>query len=99
MLGKDYGGLSEVAHPTKSAAENSVAVITAPHGDFVARRSIIEAKANFERKDVPEMMYRFLWLIIEERPGLIRVEADMTALPTAVIYANEYAKSSLGIQS
>jgi hypothetical protein len=91
MLGSDYGGLSQLAHPTKAAAENSVAVATAPHGNSVASRSLSEAKASFERKDVPEMMYRLLWLIIEERKSLIRIEVDLTAMPAALKYANEYS--------
>src|ERR1035438_1603734 len=35
--GAAYGGLSEVAHPTKSAAENSVITISALHGDKSGR--------------------------------------------------------------
>jgi hypothetical protein len=92
MMGKTYGGLCEVAHPTRTAAENSLAVVTAPHGDSVAT-TLIEAQANFESKDVPMLMYRFLWLIIEERTGLIKIEADMAALPTAISYTNKYAKT------
>jgi hypothetical protein len=95
MLGKDYGGLSEAAHPTKCAAGNSVAVITAPHGELVARTSLLEAKANFEGRDVPEMMYRFLWLTVEERAGLIRIDVNTSALPTVVRFAREYAMERL----
>ena len=39
------------------------------------------------------MMYRLLWLIIEERTGLIPIEAELSALPMSVSYVNEYAKS------
>jgi hypothetical protein len=35
--GADYGGLSEVAHPSKSAAENSVVTVNAIHGDRSGR--------------------------------------------------------------
>lgn len=35
--GAAYGGLSEVAHPTKSAAENSVVIVSAVHGDMSGR--------------------------------------------------------------
>jgi len=94
MLGRDYGGLSKAAHPTKVAARNSAVLLTAPPGgDSIERISLLEAKADLECKDVPEMMYRFLWLIIEERTGLIQIGADTGALPTAVSYANEYAKT------
>jgi hypothetical protein len=93
MLGKDYGGLSGVAHPTRSAAENSVALVVAPHGDSIARASVIDAKTKFEHGDLPMTMYRYLWLVIEERPGMIGTEVDIILLPTAVKYANDFAKS------
>jgi hypothetical protein len=38
------------------------------------------------------MIYLFLWLIMEEISGLIKIEADLTALPTAVSYTKEYAR-------
>ena len=85
-LKDDYSGLSEMAHPTKHAASNSAVLVTAPF-------ELIKAQAFLEC-DVPMMMYRFLWLIIEERTGLIPLEADLSALPTCVRYINEYAKTS-----
>ena len=98
MLGHDYGGLSKVAHPTKVAAMNSVVSVTAPpSGTSIETISLREARTNLEHKDIPEMMYRFLWLIIEERAGLIEIGTDTRALPTAVRYANEYAKT-FGLQ-
>jgi len=92
-LGRDYGGLSEVAHPTKSAAENSVAMITARHTDCFAKKSLNEAKSKFEKTDLPETLYRFVWLILEESKGLIRVGADDKKLPNALAYAEAYSKS------
>jgi hypothetical protein len=94
LLGKDYGGLCEVAHPTKSAAENSAVIVVASRGgDTVASRSLIEAKGAFEQEQ-PETMYRFLWLIIEERKGLTEINSDLAALPTAHKFALDFAKSS-----
>lgn len=93
MLGHDYGGVSEVVHPTRAAAENSVAVVTAKHGDGAALASVIEARRNFESRDVPMMMYRFIWLVLEERAGLINTGVDPKAMATAVRYVNEYAKT------
>jgi hypothetical protein len=92
MLGNDYGGLSKVAHPTKYAAENSVAVVAATSGDSVAIASLIEARAKFQTEDLPMTMYRFLWLVIEEREGLIKISANMSVLPVAMAYMKEYEK-------
>ena len=94
LLGKDYGGLCEVAHPTKSAAENSAVIVVASRGgDTVASRSLIEAKAAFEQQQ-PETMYRFLSLIIDERKGFIEINSDLKALPTACRFASEFQNSS-----
>ena len=94
MLGRDYGGLSKMAHPTKDAASNSLVLVTAPHeGASLERISLCDARANLEA-EMPMMMYRFLWLILEERTGLIPVGIDCNALPTAFAYANRYAAFS-----
>ena len=93
-LGRDYGGLSELAHPTRSAAENSVAVITGRYGDTVARDSLRKAKVEFEERDLPETLYRFVWLILDESQGLINIEVDAKNLPVILTYAEQYSKSS-----
>jgi hypothetical protein len=79
-----------MAHPTKLAASNSAVLVTAPFGGV---SEVIKAKKFLER-DIPMTMYRFLWLIIEERTGMIPLGVDMNALPTAVRYVNEFAKTS-----
>jgi len=95
MLGRDYGGLSNMAHPTKNAALTSVVLVTAPLGGCtsVERATLVQARTSLESEDIPMMMYRLLWLIIEERTGLIPIEAELSALPMSVSYVNEYAKS------
>jgi len=94
FLDKVYRGLSAMVHATKSAAENSLVMVVAPSGgDTVARRSLIAARETFE-KEQPDVMYRFLWLLIEERKGLVQINCDMTALPNACNFALDYAKSS-----
>ena len=93
-LGRDYGGLSELAHPTRSAAQNSLAVITGRYGDSVARDSLRKAKLEFEERDLPETLYRFVWLILDESRGLINIEVDAKNLPVILTYAEEYNKSS-----
>ena len=96
-LDKIYQGLSAVVHATKSAAENSAVMVVAPSGgDTIARRSLIAARTVFEN-ELPDIMYRFLWLLIEERDGLIQIDCDLTALPKAHEFASLYAVSSMKI--
>ncbi len=89
-LKDDYSGLSEMAHPTKLAASNSAVLVTAPLGGV----SELNKAKDFLEGDIPMMMYRFLWLIIEERKGLIPLEVNMSVLPSAVRYVSEYAKTN-----
>ena len=75
-----------MAHPTKHASSNSAVLITGPF-------ELMKAK-DFLERDVPMMMYRFLWLIIEERSGLMPLEVDMNALPSCVKYVTNMPKTS-----
>jgi len=43
------------------------------------RGSLSSAREAFE-KELPDVMYRFLWLLIEERTGLIDINCDLTAM-------------------
>ncbi len=52
-----------------------------------------QAKASLEA-EMPMMMYRFLWLVIDERAGLISLDADLGSLPRAVSFVNAYVRLS-----
>ena len=92
-LGSDYGGLSEAAHPTKLAAENSVVVVVAPRsGDILAGKSLAAAREAFEGEQ-PMTMYRFLWLVMEEREGLIAIGSDLNAMPSAHRFTSEFLEA------
>ncbi len=89
-IGRDYGGLSEVAHPTKKAAWHSIRVATARHEECT---DVTEAKAKLERADVPALLHSLVW-IMDERPGWITMGADPKESTNAVEYARLYAKRS-----
>jgi hypothetical protein len=90
LLRNDYGGLSEAAHPTKLAAENSVVVVVAPRsGDILAGQSLAGAREAFEGEQ-SMTMYRFLWLVLEEREGLIAISSDLGAMPNAHKFTSEF---------
>lgn len=55
--GADYGGLSEVAHPTKSAAENSIVTVTALHSNPESLAHLDHARDAIAHDDAPAIMY------------------------------------------
>ena len=89
-LGRDYGGLSRVAHPTKDAAENSLVMTGARHGDKRLEANLKDSKSRFENHDMPELMYRYLWLVLEEGDELISIGSNEKFLPTGFKYAENY---------
>jgi hypothetical protein len=94
FLGRDYNGLSEVAHPTKAAAQNSLSIVAGLRDtSTVAGISLVEARAAFEREQ-PKVMYFFLWLLIEKRMGMVDIGVNLDNLPKALSFVKEY--SALG---
>jgi hypothetical protein len=86
--GATYGGLSEVAHPTKSAAENSVVTMSALHGDKSGR--IEQARHAIADNDVPAMMYLLIWTVFAEWPGMISLRITPEDIPKSAAFYNEY---------
>ena len=89
-LGRDYGELSELAHPTLSAAHNSAALILRrmgiPNED---ERQLLDSMAKLEA-GMPAMLYRILWLVLDEGAGLIPLYVNASNLPTAVQFVQEF---------
>jgi len=82
-IGWDYGRLSEVSHPTKKAAWDSVRVTTARHEQCA---DVAEAKAKLERADAPALLQSLVW-IMKERPGWIPMGSDPEGMTNALAYA------------
>jgi len=93
-LGKDYCGLSRLTHSTKSAASNSEIVVASKLGVNSKAQSekTIASKEAHEREEAGTM-YRFLWLITEEREGLIRIGTDLTRMPSSHEFILDFQKS------
>jgi hypothetical protein len=89
-IGRDYGSLSEVAHPTKKAARHSIRVATARH---VVCPDVVEAKAKLEEADVPALVHSLVW-VMDERPGWIAMGVDPAGLTSALTFAKQYAERS-----
>jgi hypothetical protein len=92
--GAAYGGLSEVSHPTKSAAENSVVTVSALHGDN--SRRIEQAQETIVHGDAPPMMYLLIWTVFSEWPGMISLGITPEDIPLAAAFFSEYDRQNPG---
>lgn len=79
-MGRDYGRLSEVAHPTKSAAMNSVTLCGARLGIDGADGELIEERQNEEAR-FPDALYRLLWLMVDQDNKFIPLHVKPTDVP------------------
>ena len=91
-LGSDYGELSELAHPTRSAAENSAALILWRQGINQDGQTVEEAISALE-KGMAGMIYRVLWLALDEDPTLVPLRLDDSKMPTALAFCAEFQAS------
>lgn len=89
-LGRQYGLLSELAHPTRDAAENSAALTLKRLGiPNVEDRGLAQAIALFEG-ELSAQLYRITWLLLHEDGELIPLHVDENSMPTAVAFAEGY---------
>jgi hypothetical protein len=82
-MGRDYGRLSEVAHPTKSAAMNSATLCGARLGIDGADAELSEERKNEEAR-FPDALYRLVWLIVDQDGKFIPLH--MTAMDLALCW-------------
>ena len=87
-IGRDYGGLSEIAHPTKKAAWHSIRVTTARHEECP---DVAGARAKLEQDDVPALLHSLVW-VMDEGPGWVAMGVDPKGLTNALAYARLYAE-------
>jgi hypothetical protein len=78
-IGKDYGRLSEVAHP-KSAAENSVVLCGTRLGIAGADKELVEEHNNEEAR-FPDALYRVVWLMVDQDRKFIPLHVKATDVP------------------
>ena len=92
--GAAYGGLSEVSHPTKSAAENSLVTVSAIHGDMSGR--IDQAQKTIAEDDAPTMMYLLIWTVFSEWPGLISLGIKPEDIPKSAGFYDSFDRQKPG---
>lgn len=93
-LGQDYGGLSELAHPTRSATENSAALIVRRLGmSELEEAQTIESSIRDLELSLSAMLYRLLWLVLDEHSDLLALHVDSLKMSTCVRFAENYPRS------
>lgn len=80
-MGKDYGRLSEVAHPTKAAAYNSVTLCGVRLGLDAAKAEMAEELQNEEAR-FPDALYRIVWVILDGDKKFIPMGITEKHLPS-----------------
>lgn len=86
--GASYSGLSEVSHPTKSAAENSIVTVNIIHGgDQSQARAVHE---TITEQDLPSMLYMLIWTVVVEATDLISTGVKLEAIPMCAAFFNQY---------
>lgn len=88
-LGSDYGELSGLAHPTRDAAENSAALILWRNGINEYGQTVENSIKALESGSLG-MLYRLLWLVLDEDRSLIPLRLDEGGLPTALGFCKEF---------
>jgi len=79
-MGRDYGVLSQVAHPTKSAVMNSVTLCGAGLGISEAKAELEEEYRNEEAR-FPDALYRVVWAMTDGDKSLIPLHMDRKNIP------------------
>lgn len=92
--GAAYGGLSQVSHPTKSAAENSVVTVSAIHGDKSGR--VEHARETIAHVDAPSTLYLLIWTAFSEWPGMISLGIKPDDIPHSTAFYAEYDRQNPG---
>lgn len=86
--GASYGGLSEVSHPTKSAAENSIVTVNIVHGgDQTKARN---AHDTITEQDLPGMLYLLIWTVVAETTEMISLGLKLESTPNCAGFYNAY---------
>jgi hypothetical protein len=84
-MGRDYGRLSEVAHPTKSAAFNSVTLCGDRLEIPAAIAELAEERKNEEDR-FPDALYRLVWLMLDGDKQFIALHISEKDLPLCARY-------------
>jgi len=88
-LGRDYGELSGLALPTPDAAENSAALIVRRLGLDPNNQTILQSITALQ-EGIPGMLYRLIWLVVDDHEDFIPLGVDENNMPAAAQFAEEH---------
>lgn len=88
-IGRDYGLLSELAHPTRTAAENSVTLSGIRRGIEGAKKEIEEAQKNNPER-ICYALYRLVWLLSDQDEQFMDVPVDLKKIPVCEKFLKGY---------
>jgi hypothetical protein len=93
-LGHDYGELSELAHPIRSATENSAALTIRRLGmTNLEETNTVEKWMPGLELSLLAMLYRLLWLVLDEGSDLLPLHVNGERMPLSMRFVEEYTKS------
>jgi hypothetical protein len=95
-IGRDYGLLSELAHPTRSAANNSVTLCGVRQGIDGAKAEVAEAEKNNPER-IKYALYRLIWLLSDEDRTFIKIPVDVKGMPESETFVQSYDHIEPGI--
>jgi hypothetical protein len=94
-IGRDYGLLSELAHPTRSAANNSVTLCAVRRGIEGAKAELAEAEKNNPER-IRYALYRLIWLLSDQDDQFVNLPIDLTKMPQSENFVQSYDRIEPG---
>lgn len=88
-MGHDYGLLSELAHPTVSAAGNSATLCGVRRGIPQAEAELTNARENNQER-IRYALYRLAWLVLDQDAQFIPIPVEPKTMPTSEKFLETY---------
>jgi hypothetical protein len=88
-IGRDYGLLSELAHPTRSAANNSVTLSAVRRGIEGAKAELAEADKNNPER-IRYALYRLIWVLSDQDEQFVNIPVDLKKMPESETFVQSY---------
>ena len=98
IMGRDYGLLSELAHPTRSAAENSVTLCGIRQKFADAETQILAARTN-KAERIRYALYRLAWLVLDHDQQFIEIPVNPKNLLSTDKFIERYDRVEPGTGS
>jgi hypothetical protein len=88
-MGADYNRLSELAHPTRTAADNSVTLSMVRQGIEGAREQLADQE-KMKGERMTYALYRLAWLTSDQDERFITIPVDISKMQVCEKFIKEY---------